>query len=70
MNFDDLDEVLDKLGPIEMWEEDHGKKKRMISNCRERFDLGVPTNGEEAMVTSELLVAKAIMETAAYGGIS
>ena len=27
MNFDDLDEVLDKLGPIEMWEEDHGKKK-------------------------------------------
>ena len=63
MNFDDLDEVLDKLGPIEMWEEDHGKKKRVISHCRERFDLGVPTNGEEAMVTSELLVAKAIMET-------
>ena len=63
MNFDDLDEVSDKLGPIEMWEEDHGKKKRVISHCRERFDLGVPTNGEEAMVTSELLVAKAIMET-------
>ena len=48
MNFDDLDEVLDKLGPIEMWEEDHGKKKRVISHCRERFDLGVPTNdGDE-----------------------
>ena len=62
MNFDDVDEALDKLGPIEMWEEDE-KKKRMISHCRERFDLGVPTNGEEAMVTSELLVAKAIMET-------
>jgi len=44
MNFDDVDEVLDKLGPIEMWEEEDGKKKRTISHCRERFDLGVPTN--------------------------
>ena len=35
MNFDDVDEVLDKLGPIEMWEEEDGKKSarsRIVGN--------------------------------------
>jgi len=68
MNFDDLDEVLDKLGPVETWdvhapEYSRGDKKKRISHCRERFGLGDPTNAEEAMRASEMLVARAIAET-------